>query len=863
MAFVQPALKVIMGTSKKRPYAPEVIDLTQSSPIPDARPTKARRIQDAPAYLPTPTQSSQASHVEILEDDFDEVVDLTQNEGEDVSSLILYGTIDVKVVGCRFYSGYVTTGEMVVVTREPSNQYDRNAIQVDNVNGEKIGHIPRATAAKLASFMDNRLLRVEACTTGPKDYYECPIRVLLYGSADAVQRSVIKNRMQAVNLPMKELLRLEKDEKRQYSNAEKIRMKELQRLQKAGKIPPGQVNDDGTGLWASTPTESSSQSLDTIIQQAERFTPRQDFDQMVEQFGVKPDDLAKLPMADQPPLLRTQLLHYQRQGLQWLLDKENPVFPPEGSTDIVQLFKWSEKPGFNMNVATRHSQKKLPQLASGGILADDMGLGKTIQVISLILADRAVNQPKPNARSTLILAPLGVMSNWSQQIAQHVHEAHALSVLVYHGTKKVELTPKTISNYDVVITTYDTAAQEYWGSSKKGIKASADSVPRAKGLFSINWRRIALDEGHTIRNPATKKSQAAYALMARSRWVLSGTPIVNTLKDLFSMVKFIRLRGGIENWDLFNQTVVRPVLAGDPHGQYLLQTLMQSICLRRKKDMAFINLKLPELTEYVQRIPLADHEREQYEALEAEAKGELERFRGGAGIKAYNHLFEILLRLRQICNHWKLCGEGRITLPDKPGEALDLTPENRSALLDLLRLKIESQDDCPICLEALSNRDPVITACTHAYCFACVERVIETQHKCPLCRAKLDTMSQVLRLPQESESKQPEFDIKVSSTKVEALLQILRASQKKENTKTVVFSQWTSFLDIVQTQLEEETSIKFCRIDGSMVSSKRDAAMKMLEEDDECTVLLASLGVCSVGLNLVAANQVILSDTWW
>jgi SWI/SNF-related matrix-associated actin-dependent regulator of chromatin subfamily A3 len=108
-----------------------------------------------------------------------------------------------------------------------------------------------------------------------------------------------------------------------------------------------------------------------------------------------------------------------------------------------------------------------------------------------------------------------------------------------------------------------------------------------------------------------------------------------------------------------------------------------------------------------------------------------------------------------------------------------------------------------------------------------------------------------------------------SSSKVDALLSILHASHTKDpTTKTVIFSQWTSFLDIIGTALTAR-SLPFTRIDGSMRSPARDAAMTAFSTPSTIPsttpsphILLASLAVCSVGLNLVAANQVILADSW-
>lgn len=95
---------------------------------------------------------------------------------------------------------------------------------------------------------------------------------------------------------------------------------------------------------------------------------------------------------------------------------------------------------------------------------------------------------------------------------------------------------------------------------------------------------------------------------------------------------------------------------------------------------------------------------------------------------------------------------------------------------------------------------------------------------------------------------------------MEAMVQIIQATMNNPQSKVVVFSQWTSFLNIVEAQLKE-AGITFARIDGSMKADRRDAAIEALDNDPDTRVLLASLAVCSVGLNLVSADTVILSDS--
>lgn len=178
--------------------------------------------------------------------------------------------------------------------------------------------------------------------------------------------------------------------------------------------------------------------------------------------------------------------------------KETPQFPSPGSQDAVQLWKRNTR-GQYVNLASSITVKEAPRLASGGILADDMGLGKTLQIISLILTG--------GPGSTLIVTPKGVMSNWEQQIQRHVLPEHAPKVLIYHGNSRPAAREK-LEDYDVVITSY-------------GRLTSSGMAHLSK----VDWRRVVLDEGHTIRNARTQTAVAACQLNAKSRWVLTGTPM--------------------------------------------------------------------------------------------------------------------------------------------------------------------------------------------------------------------------------------------------------------------------------------------------------------------------------------------------
>jgi SWI/SNF-related matrix-associated actin-dependent regulator of chromatin subfamily A3 len=441
---------------------------------------------------------------------------------------------------------------------------------------------------------DSRSIIIEGTLAGEKTGFDCPILLKVFGPADPIGRAQLETNLKATKLPLKK------------RNA--AAPKAPKQLVAPPKKHLGYKSSQGSQPSSSQgqPEPELDLSLQHFVESSERFRPR-DIEKLVEEWGVGEDALSKMPMADQPEGLISTLLPYQRQGLAWMLEKERPVLPAPGSTEVIQLWKRStERQNIFTNIATTFSTSTPPILAKGGILADDMGLGKTLQVISTIL----VGAPG----STLIIAPVSVMSNWVQQIERHVKKENALKVLTYHGSsrKKKKMSHNEFGEYDVVITTYGTLSTEYLPG---GVR-TPEIIPRKEGLFSVNWARVVLDEGHTIRNPSTKAAVAATSLLAQSKWVLTGTPIVNTIKDLYSMLRFIGITGGLERLELFMAVLARPLALGDRNAEIILQSIMRTMCLRRKKDMKFVDLKLPELSEYVHRIQFRNDEKEKYDAFQ-------------------------------------------------------------------------------------------------------------------------------------------------------------------------------------------------------------------------------------------------------
>ncbi|EGB11519.1 hypothetical protein AURANDRAFT_15891, partial [Aureococcus anophagefferens] len=127
---------------------------------------------------------------------------------------------------------------------------------------------------------------------------------------------------------------------------------------------------------------------------------------------------------------------------------------------------------------------------------------------------------------TLVVAPTSVLSNWSEQAKAH---APGLKVLVYHGGDRGAL---DAAAYDVVVTSYGVLVAE--------APDDASGKRKLSGLYTASWRRVVLDEAHTIRNPRTKTAKAVARLDRVHSWCVTGTPMINKVEDFQAVFSFVR-----------------------------------------------------------------------------------------------------------------------------------------------------------------------------------------------------------------------------------------------------------------------------------------------------------------------------------
>ena len=268
----------------------------------------------------------------------------------------------------------------------------------------------------------------------------------------------------------------------------------------------------------------------------------------------------------------------------------------------------------------------LSGLGLGACLADDMGLGKTIQVLSLLLVEKArgdVTQP------SLLVAPASLLGNWAAEIEKFAPDLKA--AIVHPSAMTAEqiklFTAETAAGYDLAITSYG-------------------SLLRIPALVETTWRFVILDEAQAIKNPNARQTKAAKALKARSRIALTGTPVENHLGDLWSIFDFINpgLLGNAKQFTRYTKGLAERT--HNPYGP--LRELVRPYILRRMKTDKSVIADLPDKTEVKALCGLSRRQAALYaQAVEDLAKA-LEE---SEGIQRRGIVLATLMRLKQICNH--------------------------------------------------------------------------------------------------------------------------------------------------------------------------------------------------------------------
>ncbi|VAI87524.1 unnamed protein product [Triticum turgidum subsp. durum] len=491
------------------------------------------------------------------------------------------------------------------------------------------------------------------------------------------------------------------------------------------------------------------------------------------------------------------------------------------------------------------------------------------------------------AAGTLVVCPASVLKQWANELNDKVSQSARLSVLVYHGGARTK-DPSELAKYDVVVTTYTIVANEVPKQNadddqdqkngeessvgnkrkppskskkrKKKLKDSdidLDSGPVAR----VRWFRVVLDEAQTIKNFRTQVAKGCCGLRAKRRWCLSGTPIQNSIDELYSYFRFLKY-DPYSTYSSFCTMIKHPIARNAVHGYKKLQTVLRIVLLRRTKETTINGepiINLPPKTIKLQKVDFTKEERAFYLTLEERSR------------QQFKSVFK---------------GDGSIEM------AKQLSKER---VIDLLA-RLEVSALCAVCRD--TPEDAVVAMCGHIFCYQCIyERITTDENMCPVpnCRNTLSTesvfSSGTLKICISGKTSthaiaSSSADDELSSisqssyisSKIQATVDILNSiinmhaltdsdtiesnPNRVSPVKAIVFSQWTGMLDLLEFSLNSNL-IQYRRLDGTMSLNSRDKAVKDFNTDAEVRVMIMSLKAGNLGLNMVAACHVILLDLWW
>uniref|UniRef100_V5EWM6 DNA repair protein rad5 n=2 Tax=Kalmanozyma brasiliensis (strain GHG001) TaxID=1365824 RepID=V5EWM6_KALBG len=700
---------------------------------------------------------------------------------------------------------------------------------------------------------------------------------------------------------------------------------------------------------------------------------------------------------------RSLSLHPLWEEYEFPLDYDNPEANERLVLSATRMFYFNPYTG-DLSLDFQRASKG----SRGGILADEMGLGKTIMVASLLHANRtsdpgeesevdddamdlgedgtkrkgsakqtslasafaastsSVDQRKAllkasvsKGKASLVVAPMSLIGQWRDELIRASAPGSITPVLYYADTKGDLLAQLESGKVDVVITSYGTLVTEYRRFLDTG-GASNRHLSTTAPLYCIDWLRIILDEAHNIKNRSTMNARACCDLVSRRRWALTGTPIINRLTDLFSLLKFLRVKPW-GDFSFFNSFVCKPFQARSTKALDVVQVILESVLLRREKRMKDKDgkpiVQLPAKKIEVRELEFTELERKIYDNVYKRAYLQFAHMKAnGTVTRNFSVIFSVLMRLRQAVCHPALVlkankSKGKkgdapsaaskggdadaapqdVDDPDAAefaidddaaddstpgtddlrdlvaqfqsstsgGDGDDSTANYSKQTVDRLIREMHgsspstsTETECPICFEDPQISPCYLPRCMHSACKTCLVDYLRQckergeEGACPTCRVgpvdEGDLIEAIRTRPATPPGTPTSPAINVgggvpstiyvrnnlrSSTKVTALLNHLNAIRATEGPfKGVIFSQFTSFLDLLEPVLSRYR-FRFLRLDGSTPQKVREKLLVEFQSSstpaDETLLFLISLKAGGVGLNLTAANKIWLLDFWW
>lgn len=542
--------------------------------------------------------------------------------------------------------------------------------------------------------------------------------------------------------------------------------------------------------------------------------------------------------AKQPETISRKLKGFQLEGLDWMIKQEK-------------------------------SQWK------GGLLGDEMGMGKTIQAVSLIMSDWPAKEP------TLVIVPPVALMQWQSEITDYT--SGRLKILIYHVSANPKcklLTVKDLKKYDVIMVSYS-GLESMYRKQYKGWNRDNGIVKEDSILHSIKYHRLILDEAHSIKSRTASVAKACFALQADYKWCLSGTPVQNRIGEFFSLLRFLQVmpfacyfcksckcrqlhwsqdeqkmcvqckHSGFSHVSVFNQEILNPITGEDKEkrkeGLDKLRLITDRIMLRRMKRDHTSSMELPPKDVVIHNEFFGEMERDFSQSIMSNSTRKFDTYVAqGVMLNNYANIFGLIMQMRQVANH-----------PDL-----------------ILRKNAEGGQNvlvCRICDEPAE--EAIRSRCRHEFCRQCAKSYVQSfdgaegDADCPACHIPLVIDWDQPEIEQDEENVKKssiinriKMDDWTSSTKIEMLVyDLYKLRSKKQTHKSIVFSQFTSMLQLVQWRLQK-SGFSTVLLDGSMSPAQRQKSIDHFMNNVDVEVFLVSLKAGGVALNLTEASRVYIVD---
>uniref|UniRef100_A0A665TD06 Proliferation-associated SNF2-like protein n=1 Tax=Echeneis naucrates TaxID=173247 RepID=A0A665TD06_ECHNA len=587
----------------------------------------------------------------------------------------------------------------------------------------------------------------------------------------------------------------------QQQNEEKLRKEKLEKKNKKVRKKKKRRRDEDYKI-------SDIMSKEEIMSQAKKAK--------VEAAKLEAEDIEK--MSDSNQDIKNRLSETVRDNAKHLLDPNRMVNGEPVPAQQPQLFtggvmRWYQIEGIEW-------LRMLWENGINGILADEMGLGKTIQCIAHIamMIEKKVMGP------FLVVAPLSTLPNWINEFKRFTPE---VSVVLYHGPqaeraqklKQIRRPQGLLSMCPVVITSFEI------------------SMIDRKFLQRFHWKYLIVDEGHRIKNLNCRLVRELKVLPTDNKLLLTGTPLQNNLAELWSLLNFLLPEvfddlESFESWfDINTLGEAESVVVAEREQNILsmLHQILTPFLLRRLKTD--VTLEVPPKKEIIVYAPLTAKQELFYTAVVNKTITKT------LGLEKTETPMELTMSGRPKRRGRKVV-DYKETESDTPRglekylESLYKEPEQRSMPVLDIKTKLDSQ----VTLKLQNILMVLKRCCNHPY----------------LVEYPLDPVTQEFKIDEQL----------VQSSGKLLILDRLLPALKERGHKVLIFSQMTSILDILMDYCFLR-GFQFSRLDGSMSYADRDENMSKFSQDPEVFLFLLSTRAGGLGINLTAADTVIIFDSDW